>query len=290
MKYLIIISLVVGLWGQFNKIAHTNQLKADAANAFDEKDYIKSAKIYQDLITNYNLGDEIIRLNLANSLFLANERSKSTIHYQHLINSDNKETSSTAYQQLGMIAALKGKYDLALTNFKLALKTNDLNEKARYNYELIRKIRDQELDLQQEQQKQNKKDNTGKSEQKNSYIPGSDQQQETETKKLNQSSQQQTNIDNKANGNISSESLEGTKESQANQKDPSNKNEDKELEEDKKGNKDKESLKIKRLNEINISEEKARMILEMMKNDEIQYIQQMKKYESNKNYKDKPDW
>lgn len=290
MKYLIIISLAMGLWGQFNKIALTNQLKADAAIAFDQKDYTKAANIYQNLISTYNLGDEIIRLNLANSLFLANERSKAALQYQQLINSADTETKSTAYQQLGMIAALKGKYDLALTNFKLALKTNDKNEKARYNYELIRKIRDQQLDLQQEQQQQNKKDNTGKSEQKNSYIPGSDQQQETITKQLNRSSQQQTNIDDKSGGNITSESLEGNKESQSNQKDPSSKNEDKELEEDKKGNMDKESLKMRRLNEINISEEKARMILEIMKNDEIQYIQQMKKHESSRNYKDRPDW
>jgi Ca-activated chloride channel family protein len=288
MKYIFIFSLVIGLWGQFNKIAYTNQLKADAATAFENKNYVEAAKIYKQLLLEYQLNDEKIRLNLANSFFLANDRAKAVVEYQVLTNFVNYETRSIAFQQLGMISAQRGKYDLALSHFKQALKTNDKNENARYNYELIKKIRDQEIDLQQQSQ-QNKKDNSG-DKNKKSYKSGGESQQETTTKQLSKSGTQETKINqNTQGGNISSEDLDGDKESQSKQ-DRKNNKEDKELEEDKKGNKDKESLKIRRLKEINMSEEKARMILEMMKNEEIQYIQHMKKHEPSNNNKDKPDW
>jgi len=41
---------------------------------------------------------------------------------------------------------------------------------------------------------------------------------------------------------------------------------------------------------MNISEEKAKMILEAMKNNEIQYIQQNKRKAKNRKKSNKPDW
>ena len=45
-----------------------------------------------------------------------------------------------------------------------------------------------------------------------------------------------------------------------------------------------------KLKEINISKEKAEMILEALKNNEIQYLQQLKRKTSKKVDKSKPDW
>ena len=45
-----------------------------------------------------------------------------------------------------------------------------------------------------------------------------------------------------------------------------------------------------RLEELNLTEEKARMILAAMKNNEIQYIQQNKRKATKKPDSDKPDW
>ena len=41
---------------------------------------------------------------------------------------------------------------------------------------------------------------------------------------------------------------------------------------------------------MNISEEKAKMILEAMKNNEFQYIQQRKRKPTKQQDSDKPDW
>jgi hypothetical protein len=45
-----------------------------------------------------------------------------------------------------------------------------------------------------------------------------------------------------------------------------------------------------KLKEMNISEEKAQMILEAMKNNEIQYLQQQKRKATERPPSDKPDW
>ena len=45
-----------------------------------------------------------------------------------------------------------------------------------------------------------------------------------------------------------------------------------------------------KLKDMNISEEKAQMILEAMKNNEIQYIQQNKRKATKKKESGKPDW
>lgn len=46
----------------------------------------------------------------------------------------------------------------------------------------------------------------------------------------------------------------------------------------------------KRLQEMNISPENARMILEAMKSNEVQYLQQKKRKQSKRSDSDKPDW
>ena len=45
-----------------------------------------------------------------------------------------------------------------------------------------------------------------------------------------------------------------------------------------------------KLKEMNISPEKAEMILEALKNNEIQYVQQNKRKATKRKDSDKPDW
>ena len=45
-----------------------------------------------------------------------------------------------------------------------------------------------------------------------------------------------------------------------------------------------------KLEELNLTEEKARMILEAMKNSEVQYIQQNQKKATQRPDSNKPDW
>nr|MCU0390231.1 hypothetical protein [Thermoflexibacter sp.] len=62
---------------------------------------------------------------------------------------------------------------------------------------------------------------------------------------------------------------------------------------DKKGKEEeKESVekRTQRLQQMNLTEEQAKMILDAMKNNEVQYLQQNKKKPTKKTDKGKPDW
>ena len=55
-------------------------------------------------------------------------------------------------------------------------------------------------------------------------------------------------------------------------------------------NKDMQNLDREKLEQMKISEEKARMILEAMKNQEKQYLQQQKRKATKSRDRNKPDW
>ena len=56
------------------------------------------------------------------------------------------------------------------------------------------------------------------------------------------------------------------------------------------GEKSPEQLTSEKLKEMNLSEEKVKMILEAMKNNEVQYLQQRKKTSKKRPPRNKPDW
>ena len=87
------------------------------------------------------------------------------------------------------------------------------------------------------------------------------------------------NIDSKFNYELVMKKI---KEKEENQKEQQNKNQE--------NQKEQQSSIEKKLREINISKEKAEMILEALKNNEVQYLQQLKRKTSKKVDKSKPDW
>ena len=74
-------------------------------------------------------------------------------YYSRVLASENDNLRSVAYQQMGVIQQMKQKMNEALNAFKNALKSNPANEDARYNYELLKKMLDE-----QEQQQNNDED------------------------------------------------------------------------------------------------------------------------------------
>ena len=98
------------------------------------------------------------------------------------------------------------------------------------------------------------------------------------------------NIDSKFNYELVMKKI---KEEQKNQKeDQQNQKEDQQNQKEDQQNQkeDQQSSIEKKLKEINISKEKAEMILEALKNNEVQYLQQLKRKTSKKVDKSKPDW
>lgn len=261
-----------------------NSLKEKTEQLYLEGKYSEAIKNYQRLIVDYKINDEKAVLNLAHSLYKNKIYTEASSYYKKLENSDNNKIRSIANLQLGIIAAKKS-HKKALTYFENALKADPYNEIARFNYELLKKfIKNHKSGSSK------KKTNSGKTKATDNAIDNADedglfiplpspqdQGQKNEGKKSNSSNSENSGLsqsEGKApknfpapQGNVQSKSLNeaGTKNSQA--------------------------LLSNRLKEINLSLERAKLIMETFEKQEVQYIQQLKKKKTDTDrYLNKPDY
>lgn len=159
MKALLAVLLINSLFAMdLNKIAEVNKLKSVAENAYVSGDYQKAIASFRMLTDSLGVNEDPIFLNLANAYFLQKDTTNATQFYSKVLGSQDNVLRSQAYQQLGVINKQKNKLKEAMTDFKASLKSNPLNEDARYNYELLKKI------LNEQEQQQNKDDNIEPSE------------------------------------------------------------------------------------------------------------------------------
>ncbi|MBL7857149.1 MAG: hypothetical protein JNM57_05615 [Cyclobacteriaceae bacterium] len=294
MKYIILILLSISVLTDPGKIGKINRAKTDAQKAFNSGDYKKAIQHYRYLVDSLQVSEDEVTLNLANAYYLAKDTAKAQLHYQSLADSPKGEIRSKAQQQLGIMANRVGKSEEALSHFKQALKANPANEDARYNYELLKKKLD-EKKKQEDQQKDQNKDQQKKDEKKD--------QQNKDQQKKDQQDQQKKDEEKKEQEKKEQEK----KEQEQKQKDQQNKDqkddqkkEDEKKQEEKKNQeqqekeeeqkKDQQQANPEKLEQMKITEEKARMILEAMKNQEKQYLQQNKRKATKPKDKGKPDW
>ncbi len=127
------------------------------------------------------------------------------------------------------------------------------------------------------------KDNQDQEKQKNQ-----DQKQEDQENKEDQQKQEQEKEEDQQSEQDQGEQKE--EDENAEQKDQSEQAKQEETEEEGKEMDQPPQSRSEKLEELNLTEEKARMILEAMKNNEIQYIQQNKRRATKKPDSDKPDW
>ncbi|WP_421976674.1 hypothetical protein [Roseivirga seohaensis] len=318
MKYLITLILVfTSITDPVTKIAKSNALKKDAKAFYDEKNYEQAITSYARLLDSMLVEDEDARLNMANAAYLLaygdkellgvlNEASENpdeldeskvemaseglkyasiaSNNYDELsANAQNKVIASSAFNQKGIIAykrsetakaeEKKSLTDQALNDFKNSLRKNPENESARYNYELLKK-----LIREQEQQEQNNEENKDQEEKKDQEKKDQEQEKKDQEEKNDQEKKDQEKNEQEK------------KDQEQEKKDQQQNDEEQDPNEEKPQEKDPlEKLKEK-LEEMNMSPEKAQMILEAMKNNEIQYVQQNKRKATKKKDSSKPDW
>ena len=269
MKYFILLNIFFLFWSKFNRISEMNTLKETAANHFERKEYAKSILLYKKLLTNYNEEDERVKLNLAHCYFYLKKYNSAIDTYKFLVNSKDAELKSLSYLQLGVIYSNNNKKELGLSYFKEALKAMPENEAARYNFELLRK--DQEEQLKENSPEKKKENDKGKN--KTSYST-------SEELKKSESGAENKNTSN----NSEAAGEEGDTENTGGE------DEEDQMQQQDNGNKKSDALLSKRLEEMNMNERQARMILKTMKNSEVQYFQQRKKILSTKPMPGRPDW
>ena len=316
MKYLLsLILLFTSVTDPVTKIAKSNKLKKSASQAYKDGNYEEAIQSYVELLDSLEIEDDKARLNLANAAYImsyggdnmgllsdissGNTKIQDTAalnaisgdlkyfdladaNYKRVKDAPDASLASMAHNQLGVIAYKMSEQSpdekesfmqSALGNFKNALLKNPQNDQARYNYELLKKL----IRQQQEQEKQDQEQNK-------------DQQQQQDQQNKDQQNKDQQKQDQK---NENQEQKEQQNEQQQNQDQQQNQEQQQQQNQEQKEGEQKDDPMEKlmeKLKEMNIPLEKAQMILEAMKNNETQYVQQKKRKATKRKQSDKPDW
>lgn len=307
--------LLISLFsGGISVITRINQHAGEAAKAYKRQDYIEAIASYKYLLDNLEVDDDQLRLNLAHSYYQAGLLPQATEAYRYLADHPTAYLRALAHLQLGNIHTRQKQYKRALALYKQALIAEPGNNAARYNYELLKKY----LELHPEAAA-NDKQPTG-SEQDNNAAPDElqapppaeenlepqpkqnpdeqgDQQEEIDKPEPDQNGQQQKPAGGKdqEQGDKEREDAAGeTAGDEQGQKlnNPFDKNAQQHRgssegvsEEDQQA-----QMRRARLRQANMSPEKAKLLLDAMRNAELQYIQQLPKKPTRQPDPTKPDW
>ena len=290
-----IASLIFGLLlmiGGIDDIATINRLKKQAEQAYQHGDYEQAIQHYQVLVDSLLVEDDKIRLNLAHAYLQAGDTATAQRQYGQLMNADNTNIKSVAYQQLGSINTHQQQYKDALALFKESLKANPANEDSRYNYELVKKLQKEQEQQQQQDKSENNQDQSEEQQQDQQQNQNQDQQEgEQQSEEQQQQDQQGESTDESSSDEQQSDQERQEGEQQPSDAEEQNAQQGEEQSEGEKSDEEQSASPLsERLQEMNISEEKARMILEAMRNNEMQYIQQNRRKPTKPRDRSKPDW
>ncbi len=273
-KYVFVLIAFVG--NNPKEIAKINELKRDAELFFKQSNFQEAANNYIYLTDSLNVEDPEVMLNLAHCYYQMADSASAKTAYQNVAALGVNEAKSIAYQQLGVMAKKPESLEESLQLMKAAVKANPSNLDARYDYEVVKKLLEKQQEEQQNQknnedQEQNEEEKQNEEEQNQEQQENQEQQQDQEKEKGEQQQQEEQQ---------EQEGEEGEEQEQQEEQEGEEGDEQQEQ----------EATPKEKLEEMNISEEKARMILEAMRNNEIQYIQQQKRKATKRPESDKPDW
>ncbi len=293
MKTTVVFLLAVLLFTDLDKIGKINSAKAEAKKAFLAGDFTTAIKKYTYLIDSLGVNEDEVRANLASAYFQANDTTGALNNYQRLTQSANKKISSVANQQLGVMANNQEKLEESLNYFKQALKAAPENDEARYNYEIVKKKleekKKQDQQKNKDQKDQDKKDDQKKDQKDQNKDDKKDQEKKDQEKKDQEKKDQEKKDQEKKDQDKNDQKEKDPKD----QKEKEQKEKEQKEKEEQEKNKDKKDIPpsvSEKLKEMQMSEEKAKMILEAMKNQEVQYLQQNKRKATKPKDKGKPDW
>ncbi|MCC9134977.1 aerotolerance protein [Pontibacter silvestris] len=317
---LYILFLVSLLNGGLQTISRTNRFTKEAAAAYAQQDYIKSITAYDYLLNDLEVEDDQIRLNLAHSYYRAGMLTKAQEQYRLLADNPSRYLHSVVHLQLGNIATSQNKFKHATALYKQALESDPSNESARYNFELLKKYLqlhpEQAEDVGQDKLPENQESNQEDSQQapppvKENLEPqpkkkpddkGTEQEEmdkpQSDPNGQNQKSggsslqvpdqdgqpveQEREGAAGRNPGDTQGQNLNSTYDQQQQTRGSSREY----LPEDEQ----RAQTQRTRLQQMNISPERAKLLLDAMRDAELQYIQQLPKKATRKPDKSKPDW
>ena len=305
-----------------DKIAKLNKQKEKTRIAYETGNYQQAITENNTLIDSMSFEEEIAKLNRTHAYYQLKDTVSSLNEYGQLAKSEDKQISSVANQQLGIMANQLQKPEEALEFFKKSLRADPTNEDSRYNYELLKKLMEQQQqDQQQQNQEQDQQNQDQQQDQQQEQQQNQDQQnqdqQNQDQQNQDQQNQDQQEQDQQQQDQQQQDQQQQDQQQQDQQQQDQQQQDQQQQQEGKEGDQkedqqnpeqqgqepqpeeqmSKEELKEQQMKEIqqkleqlNISPEKAKMILEAMKNNEAQYLQQNKRKATKRKDSSKPDW
>ncbi len=307
-------------------IAKTNKFLKQAEEFMKKKDFQKAITSYESAFKEDPEIPAQAHLNLGSAYYQTGKYAKAQKSYLTAANTlSNPALKSQAYLQMGNIYATQKDYKSALEWYKRSLKTQPENDMARFNYELAYKL----LKKQEEQEKknnpekqdpkqnqnQNQEQNKDQKENQNKQEQNGQKGQDQNEKKPGEKNQENKTGQQKGQDNNKNQKESGSKPGADESKEAENaiakegekeKGNGKEEQEDKAGDKDSKNkgkeetegkdpnaIKVdkNKLQQIGLSEDQAKALLEAMRQSEVKYLQQ-RRFKSKKggSDSDKPKW
>lgn len=270
MRSLIFILLAL-LVNDPKEIAKINSLKKEAEAAYLAGDYELAIAKYNLLTDSIGVDEDQIKLNLAHAHYHLGDTAGAKMNYGKVGTSNDNKLRSIAYQQLGVISKDAGKLEEALQQLKSAIKADPSNKDAIYDYEVVKKLLEEQKQQEQQNQDQQNQDQENKE--------GEDDQKKDDQKKEGDQEDQE-----KQEGENQEQSDQEKQDQQKEQEQKEGEQEEQEQE------KSQEQMTKEKLEEMGISEEKARQLLEAMRQSEIKYLQNQKRKATKRPPSGKPDW
>ena len=149
------------------EIAKINKMKKEAERAYLNGEYDLALAKYNWLTDSMNVEDAEVLLNRAHCYYHLNDSAAAKSNYQAVAANGAPNLKSLAYQQLGVMAKSPASLNESLQFFKAAVKENPNNLDARYDYEVVKKLIEQQ---EQQQQQTNSRIKTNKSRRKSRTI------------------------------------------------------------------------------------------------------------------------
>jgi tetratricopeptide (TPR) repeat protein len=306
MRALLLLLLFAFSFGDsLHKVARINTYTDEASRAYASRNYLQAIAAYTYLADSLHLQDDRIRLNLAHAYFRYGDQENARQHYAPLSQHRNTLIRSIACQQLGTLHAKSKEWTVALELYRKALIANPLNQQARHNYEVVKKyllLHPEEITREEAEKTSSSAPETGGA---GRIGSGDGELGEAERREPQAGGNGQPDTNR---GNGQQESPEGPEETESTlgQEEGESLGQNQQVNDpvasppagagaqggaEAISEKDRQAQTIhQRLRQMNLSPEKAQMLLEALRQAEVQHLQQLPRQSKKPADPSKPDW
>lgn len=166
-----------------------------ALSAFREGDFDKAIQLYSDMLAEKS-GDENLKFNLGSAFYKKGTFNAAKSGFEDALRIEDSQTKSKVYYNLGNTLFKMNKPEESLEAFKRAIKLNPKDEDAKYNYEFVKSlIEEQESDQEGDENEEKESEDSEEKDETDKNEDDSDKNEEEQDKENEQQQENQNQQD-----------------------------------------------------------------------------------------------